>query len=43
VQLQLLTAAVKIFLKFPDESEAFITKLLQKATDNTDNPDVRDR
>ena len=39
----MLTAGVKIFLKFPDESETFITNLLQKATDETRNPDVRDR
>jgi len=39
----MLTAGVKIFLKFPDEAETFITNLLQKATDETRNPDVRDR
>ena len=39
----MLTAGVKIFLKFPDEAENFITNLLQKATDETRNPDVRDR
>ncbi len=42
-QLQMLTAGVKVFLKYPEESESFITNLLQKATDETANPDIRDR
>jgi AP-1 complex subunit beta-1 len=39
----MLTAGVKVFLKYPEESESFITILLQKATDETSNPDIRDR
>ena len=39
----MLTAGVKVFLKYPEESESFITTLLQKATDETSNPDIRDR
>jgi len=41
--LQILTAAVKIYLKFPDTTENLISKLLEVATHKTDNPDVRDR
>lgn len=38
-----MTAAVKIYLKFPDTTENLISKLLEVATHKTDNPDVRDR
>lgn len=44
VQLQLLTAAVKLFLKKPEAGpQALIQELLGKATTETDNPDLRDR
>lgn len=43
VQLQLLTATVKLFLKKPDESESLITDLLKQSTENVSNPDLRDR
>jgi AP-1 complex subunit beta-1 len=43
VQLSLLTAAVKLFAKKPSESFPLVKKLLNWATENTDNPDVRDR
>ena len=44
VQLALLTAAVKLFLKRPEAGpQALITDVLGKATNNTDNPDLRDR
>jgi len=44
VQLSLLTAAVKLFLKKPEPGpQALITGLLARATGETDDPDLRDR
>lgn len=45
VQLQLLTAAVKLFLKKPGQpdAQAMISTVLTAATQQTDNPDLRDR
>ncbi|XP_068665022.1 beta-adaptin-like protein B [Aristolochia californica] len=44
VQLQLLTATVKLFLKKPTESpQQMIQVVLNNATVETDNPDLRDR
>lgn len=43
VQLQTLTAIVKLFLKKPDESQAIVQRVLQAATKDCDNADVRDR
>lgn len=44
VQLQLLTAAVKLFLKKPTEGvQRMIQLVLSAATNETDNPDLRDR
>jgi len=43
VQLQLLTAAVKLFLKRPEQAEVLISALLKTATEKCPNPDVRDR
>jgi AP-1 complex subunit beta-1 len=43
VQLALLTAVVKLFLKKPDESQGLVQKILQAATAENDNPDIRDR
>ena len=44
VQLQLLTATVKLFLKKPSSGpQNLIQKILQKATSDTDDPDLRDR
>jgi len=43
VQLQLLTATVKIFLKSPTETQALVQRVLNLATEGTDNPDLRDR
>ncbi|KAK0344916.1 beta-adaptin [Friedmanniomyces endolithicus] len=42
-QLQILTAVVKLFLKKPDESQGLVQKVLQAATAESDNPDIRDR
>ncbi|KAF3340866.1 beta-adaptin-like protein C [Carex littledalei] len=44
VQLQLLTATVKLFLKKPtDVPQQMIQAVLNNATVETDNPDLRDR
>ncbi|PPQ90194.1 hypothetical protein CVT25_001374 [Psilocybe cyanescens] len=43
VQLQTLTAVVKLFLKKPDSSQAIVQKILNTATKDCDSPDVRDR
>ncbi|CAN6460597.1 unnamed protein product [Victoria cruziana] len=44
VQLQLLTATVKLFLKKPTEGpQQMIQVVLNNATQETDNPDLRDR
>ena len=43
VKLQLLTAAVKLFLKKPEEGEEVIQRILKLATEEADNPDLRDR
>eukprot|EP00656_Telonema_subtile_P028580 TRINITY_DN310_c0_g1_i2.p1 TRINITY_DN310_c0_g1~~TRINITY_DN310_c0_g1_i2.p1 ORF type:complete len:851 (+),score=318.38 TRINITY_DN310_c0_g1_i2:80-2632(+) len=44
VQLQLLTACVKLFLKKADEtSENLVQLVLTKATEECVNPDIRDR
>ncbi|WWC85696.1 uncharacterized protein L201_000562 [Kwoniella dendrophila CBS 6074] len=43
VQLQTLTAIVKLFLKKPDESQAIVQRVLQAATKDCDSADVRDR
>lgn len=42
-QLQIITAVVKLFLKKPDESQGLVQKVLQAATAESDNPDIRDR
>jgi AP-1 complex subunit beta-1 len=42
-QLQILTAVVKLFLKKPGSSQALVQKVLQAATAENDNPDIRDR
>jgi vesicle coat complex subunit len=43
VQLEIISSAVKIYLKFSNAFESLITDLLTIATENIDNPDVRDR
>ena len=43
VKLALLTATVKLFLKKPEEGEDLIQKVLQLATGEADNPDLKDR
>merc|ERR1719461_6458 len=43
VQLQLLTSTVKLFLKKPDKAKGLVQKVLNLATESSDNPDLRDR
>jgi len=43
VQLQILSAVVKLFLRRPEESQDMVSKVLDLATENSDNPDLRDR
>ncbi|ESN89905.1 hypothetical protein HELRODRAFT_187670 [Helobdella robusta] len=43
VQLQLLTATVKLFLKRPSNTQELVQQILSLATQDSDNPDLRDR
>uniref|UniRef100_A0A2P2I005 AP complex subunit beta n=1 Tax=Hirondellea gigas TaxID=1518452 RepID=A0A2P2I005_9CRUS len=43
VQLQLLTSIVKLFLKRPTDTQALVQQVLSLATQDSDNPDLRDR
>lgn len=43
VQLQLLTATVKLFLHKPDSADEVVQRVLRLATEESDNPDLRDR
>lgn len=43
VQLQTLTAVVKLFLTRPDEAQALVQRVLQLATKTADSADLRDR
>jgi len=43
VQLQTLTAVVKLFLKKPDSAQGVVQRVLDTATKDCDSPDVRDR
>mmetsp|Transcript_18641 Transcript_18641/g.33694 ORF Transcript_18641/g.33694 Transcript_18641/m.33694 type:complete len:877 (+) Transcript_18641:16-2646(+) len=43
VQLQILTATTKLFLKKPDEGENLIMNLFKVATEDVLHPDLRDR
>lgn len=43
VQLQLLTAIVKLFLKRPQDTQELVQQVLSLATQDSDNPDLRDR
>lgn len=42
-QLQILTAVVKLFLKKPEGHQGLVQTILQAATAENDNPDIRDR
>ena len=43
VRLALLTATVKLFIQRPTKGQALVPKVLTWATEETDNPDLRDR
>lgn len=43
VQLQLLTACTKLYVKRPDDGKDMIQEVLQTATSKSDNADIRDR
>ncbi|KAI4922618.1 hypothetical protein J4E90_001051 [Alternaria incomplexa] len=43
VQLALLTATVKLFIQRPTRGSNLVPKVLKWATEETDNPDLRDR
>ncbi|RHZ77368.1 hypothetical protein Glove_180g19 [Diversispora epigaea] len=43
VELQLVTATVKLFLKKPQSTKNIVQRVLQYATTECDNPDIRDR
>lgn len=43
VQLALLTATVKLFIQRPIKGQELVPKVLKWATEETDNPDLRDR
>lgn len=43
VQYALLTAVVKFYVKFPVQGEPLVLNVLKWATEDSDNPDVRDR
>jgi vesicle coat complex subunit len=43
VQLALLTATVKLFIQRPTRGQELVPKVLKWATEDTDNPDLRDR
>lgn len=43
VQLALLTATIKLFIQRPTKGQDLVPKVLKWATEETDNPDLRDR
>jgi len=43
VQMSILTAAVKLYLKLEEDAEDLVTEVLKMATDESDNPDLRNR
>lgn len=43
VQLAILTAVVKFFLSFPEEGNDLLQHVINIATNELDNPDIRDR
>lgn len=43
VQLAILTSAVKMYLRKPNECEEVVMGVLKKSTEESDNPDLRDR
>ncbi|KAI9199270.1 adaptin N terminal region-domain-containing protein [Polychytrium aggregatum] len=43
VQIQLMTACVKLFLQKPGSAQQLVHQILQNATQANENPDIRDR
>jgi vesicle coat complex subunit len=43
VQLALLTATVKLFIRRPTAGAELLPKVLKLATEEAENPDLRDR
>lgn len=43
VQLAILNSSVKLYLKLEGEAEDLITQVLTQATEESDNPDLRNR
>lgn len=43
VQYATLTAVTKYYLKFPEQGESIVLRVLKWATEEVDNPDIRDR
>lgn len=43
VRLQILTSAVKMYIKYPEECEEMVMHVLHLASEVSDNPDLRDR
>eukprot|EP00997_Jenningsia_sp_PLL12_P007989 NODE_46_length_3035_cov_73.807770_g42_i0.p1 GENE.NODE_46_length_3035_cov_73.807770_g42_i0~~NODE_46_length_3035_cov_73.807770_g42_i0.p1 ORF type:complete len:877 (+),score=306.92 NODE_46_length_3035_cov_73.807770_g42_i0:241-2871(+) len=43
VQLQILVTTVKVFLKYPENNEDILQRVLQLCTSESENPDLRDR
>ena len=43
VQLQTLTAVVKLYMKKPEAAQGLVQRVLNTATKDCDSPDVRDR
>lgn len=43
VQLALLTATVKLFIRRPSAASELLPKVLKMATEEAENPDLRDR
>lgn len=43
VQLQVLVATVKIFLKMPEGNDGLLQHVLKMCAEESDNPDLRDR
>ena len=41
--MAILTSSVKLYLKLEDQAEDLVTKVLAVATDESDNPDLRNR
>ena len=43
MQLAILNGSVKLYLKLEDQAEDLVTQVLKQATDESDNPDLRNR